>query len=180
MNIARIYYPVRTLGPGERVGIWTAGCPRRCAGCISPELLDIQNGRDLQISEILDIIDFIPGNTKSFTISGGEPFFQAEELSRLLCALLDINDDIIAFTGYTLDDLRAMDNPFVDAALAKITVLIDGRYMHELNDGVGLRGSSNQQIHIFRNHEYYSRLEQQPRSVQGVRYGDSFLNIGIP
>ena len=38
LSIARIYYPVKTLGPGNRIGIWTAGCPRRCSGCISPEL----------------------------------------------------------------------------------------------------------------------------------------------
>jgi len=73
-----------------------------------------------------------------------------------------------------------MHSSFVDEALTKCTVLIDGPYMHELNNGKGLRGSSNQQIHVFRNFERYCELEQWPRGVQGVRFGDSFLSIGIP
>ena len=40
LSIARIFYPVKTLGPGNRVGIWTTGCLRGCQGCISPELQD--------------------------------------------------------------------------------------------------------------------------------------------
>ena len=38
MYIARLLYPVRVLGPGRRVGIWFAGCSRRCRGCSNPEL----------------------------------------------------------------------------------------------------------------------------------------------
>lgn len=180
MNVSRIYYPVHTLGPGERVGIWLAGCPHCCENCISPELRESESGKELKVCEILSIIDSLPVRPKSFTISGGEPFYQAEELSNLLCALTGINDDIIVFTGYTLEDLLAMNNPFVEEALEKCTVLIDGPYIRELNDGKGLRGSNNQQFHFFRNPERYCNLEQWPRGVQGVRFGDSFLNIGIP
>ncbi|MCL2672276.1 MAG: radical SAM protein [Clostridiales bacterium] len=180
MNISRIYYPVHTLGPGERVGIWLAGCPRSCENCISPELRESESGRQFTVDEVMGIIASIPNKPKRFTISGGEPFFQAEELSRLLCALSEIRDDIIVFSGYTLEELVAMRDPSVDMALAKCTVLIDGPYIQELNDGKGLRGSGNQRIHVFRNQERYIGLEQWPRGVQGVRFGDSFLNIGIP
>lgn len=180
MNVSRIYYPVHTLGPGERVGIWLSGCVHQCEFCISPELRKSENGRQMAVHEILRIINSIPNQPKSFTISGGEPFFQADELSELLCALSDINDDIIVFTGYVLNDLIAMNHLSVNKALDKCTVLIDGPYIHNLNDGKGLRGSSNQQIHIFRNSERYGDLEQWKRGVQGVRFGNSFLNIGIP
>ena len=38
MYIARILYPVKVLGPGNRIGIWFAGCHHRCKGCSNPEL----------------------------------------------------------------------------------------------------------------------------------------------
>ena len=38
MLIARILSPVHSLGPGDRVCLWTQGCKKRCKGCISPEL----------------------------------------------------------------------------------------------------------------------------------------------
>ena len=41
MYIDRIMFPVLTLGYGQRVGIWTLGCPRKCHKCSNPELQDI-------------------------------------------------------------------------------------------------------------------------------------------
>ena len=38
MFVDRIYFPVTTLGPGERVVVWTCGCTKRCPGCANPEL----------------------------------------------------------------------------------------------------------------------------------------------
>ena len=35
--ISRIHYPVTTLGPGKRIGIWMQGCSIRCPGCISAD-----------------------------------------------------------------------------------------------------------------------------------------------
>lgn len=43
MYIARILYPVKVLGPGERIGIWMDGCEHGCIGCSNPELWDIQS-----------------------------------------------------------------------------------------------------------------------------------------
>ena len=33
--LSRIHFPVTTLGPGRRIGIWFQGCSIRCPGCIS-------------------------------------------------------------------------------------------------------------------------------------------------
>ena len=38
MYVARILYPVKVLGPGNRIGIWVSGCNHRCKGCSNPEL----------------------------------------------------------------------------------------------------------------------------------------------
>lgn len=38
MVIGRLLSPVHSLGPGERVCLWTQGCSKKCVGCISPDL----------------------------------------------------------------------------------------------------------------------------------------------
>lgn len=180
MVIKHICYPVRTLGPGNRVGIWTSGCPRKCEGCMTPELQDPQNGREMTVREILRCLSAVPATIDGVTISGGEPFMQAKEL-RALAALIsnEITDDIIVFSGYTLKELAEMNDPDVDSTLGSISVLIDGPYMDALNDGVGLRGSSNQQIYVFKHEEKYRHLNSQTRSIQSFRYGDNILLVGI-
>ncbi|WP_461325238.1 4Fe-4S cluster-binding domain-containing protein [Bradyrhizobium diazoefficiens] len=35
ISVSRIHFPVTTLGPGRRLGIWFQGCSIRCPGCIS-------------------------------------------------------------------------------------------------------------------------------------------------
>lgn len=99
LSIARIYYPVKTLGPGNRIGIWTAGCPRRCSGCISPELQRAEAGREMTAEEILRLLAAITDPVDGITISGGEPFARPEPLSRLMRALAKRWEDILIFTG---------------------------------------------------------------------------------
>ena len=68
LSIARINYPVTTLGPGNRVGIWTTGCDRNCPGCISPELQPFDERRQLSPCEIVGIIKSVPGVIDGCTI----------------------------------------------------------------------------------------------------------------
>ncbi|MEM7016481.1 MAG: 4Fe-4S cluster-binding domain-containing protein, partial [Pseudomonadota bacterium] len=48
INMARLAYPVTALGPGRRVVLWVAGCSLRCKDCITPELLDSEQGRIIE------------------------------------------------------------------------------------------------------------------------------------
>ena len=180
INLARMYYPVRTLGPGQRVGIWLAGCDRDCPECISPELKNPGSGTLVPIHEIMCHIRKISGTADGFTISGGEPFYSPHELRELVREITGITDDIIIFTGYTLKELRGLHDHDVDYILENISVLIDGPYVAELGCGTGLRGSSNQQIHVFKNEEKYRDIEQCERSMQVVVNGDRVITIGIP
>lgn len=180
MFIKRICYPVSTLGPGRRVGIWVAGCLKNCRGCMSPELRSRSGSRDIPAARVLEMIKTIGGPVDGFTISGGEPFLQAAELGVLVRLLRqNYTDDIIVYSGYTLPELRGMEAPGVSLALDNIAVLIDGPYVEELNDGRGIRGSSNQQIHVFREAADYSGLDSQPRAVQSFRYNNQILLVGI-
>lgn len=178
MKTGRIIYPLYTLGPGKRVGIWLSGCNKRCEGCANPELWDSGYGRDLSVAEIMEIIrefafaDRIDG----FTISGGEPFLQEKELTSLLSELSEVSEDILVYTGYKAEEITT--------DLSHIAVLIDGEYRQELCDGHILKGSSNQRIHYLKKgyrklYEEYIRENSDENFVQTVPYGKGMLFLGI-
>lgn len=180
ISIARIFYPVKVLGPGNRVGIWVTGCKKKCVGCISPELQSYDEKREMTISSILELLDKIPFNIDGFTISGGEPFYSPPSIRSLVSELIKINDDVLIYTGYTLDELHEMNNADVLATIKMCSAIIDGPYIHDLNNNMGIMGSSNQAIIINKYKEKYSCLESVERHFQTIKYGDSILTIGIP
>ncbi len=180
MRIKRICYPVTALGPGKRVGIWTVGCRRQCPGCMSPELRDPDSGREMTPEQILRAVQNCEP-VEGITISGGEPFDQPQallETVRLLSA--EVTNDIIIYTGYTMEALQAEIPTVLQEILGRIAVLVDGEYVEKLNDGKGLRGSSNQRIHVFRDPEKYAYMEHCERTLQIFEYKETFsLMIGI-
>ena len=180
IGIARVYYPVKTLGPGDRIGIWVAGCKKDCPSCISPEMKDPSYGRMIEVSALTEMLREQIGTAGGVTISGGEPFDQAEALAELISILFPFCEDIIVFSGYTLSELRERKDPSVDSVLSKIGMLVDGPYVEALNDGTGMRGSSNQQFHVFRHPEIYQKPEAWERKLQVVVYGDKIDSMGIP
>ena len=181
MRIKRLCYPVRVLGPGERLGIWVTGCKRNCLGCMTPELRDYKAGRDMACEDILAATKKVPGPVDGVTISGGEPFDQPEELCRLVTLLRQqLTEDILIYTGYTLEQLQARGCPATDGVLRQIAVLIDGAYVEALDDKKGLRGSSNQRIHAFREPEKYAYMEDCKRELQVFNYKNATsLIVGL-
>ena len=137
MYVARVLYPIEVLGPGKRVGIWFCGCPRRCKGCSNPELWDFQERYKTTPETVFEMIKSVSLNhtIDGFTITGGDPFYQPEELKILLGMLKEISDDILVYTGYKRAELQ-------NDLLENISVLIDGEYIEELNDNSLLKGSA--------------------------------------
>ena len=180
LSIARISYPVTTLGPGNRVGIWTTGCHRNCPGCISPELQTFDERRQLSTSEIVKMVRSVPGTVDGFTISGGEPLLRPEALKELLQELIKISDDIILFTGFTYDELLEKGDADIDSVLTLCSVLIDGPYLRDHHCEIGLRGSDNQSIRVFRHSEKYKDLDTCKRSLQVFVRDGRVITIGIP
>lgn len=180
MFIKRICYPVTTLGPGLRIGIWVTGCKKNCPGCMSPELQSKEAGRQITVEAILNMLDTVDGRVDGVTISGGEPFLQPDELKSLVRGIRErITEDIIVYSGYTLSELKEQSNQSIAAVLENISVLIDGPYVDELNDGMGIRGSSNQNVHVFHPVADYQDLAHCKRSIQSFRYNNQILLIGI-
>lgn len=175
----RVYYPVTTLGYGRRLGVWVRGCGRSCPGCISPELKE-PAGSAVDVEEV---IRRIPDDLEAdgLTISGGEPFDQPQGVLQLIRWFSgEISEDILIFTGYTIEELREFENPEIDEILRLTAVLVEGPYVEELNSGHGLRGSDNQLIIVQKFPERYRDAEHMERTVQFIGEGDHLVQIGIP
>ena len=184
MLVARILYPIEVLGHGKRIGIWISGCPHRCKLCSNPELQEPDQKYEMSLENVMNLVNNICEcfPVDGFTITGGEPFFSANDLDALVTELCDINDDVLIYSGYTLEELRKMENKAVDRILAKISVLIDGRYIAERNTGVSLRGSDNQTIHIlndsyYENYIVYTRSDV--RELQNFYTPSGIISVGI-
>lgn len=117
-----------------------------------------------------------------FTITGGDPFYQPEALQALVFKLNAISEDIIVYTGYTLEELRKGRQPVNEAILSRIAVLIDGKYIEAKNHCTPLRGSDNQQIH-FLNPKYEANYEEYindyTASIQNFNTSEGVVSVGI-
>ena len=178
MYIARILYPVHVLGPGNRVGIWFAGCPHGCEGCANPELWEQKETQNISMDTFLDLIERIGKENKidGFTITGGEPFFQHEDLTRVLKELTKWSTDILVFSGFYREELEKF------ASLDNIAVLVDGPYQKELNYGLTLRGSINQTVHILMQKyedNYKEYLLKEYSEIQNFVERESVISVGI-
>ena len=184
MNVARVLYPVEVLGPGKRVGIWLCGCRRGCRGCSNPELWEQRPEYEVTVDDIIDLVSRIDEahEIDGFTISGGEPMDQSEELSQLLLRLSEYSKDILAYTGYRIDELKDRRDPDTDVALSQIAVLIDGEYRESENTDVLLRGSANQRIHILipeMAEIYENYLSSAHNQIQNFTTSNGVVSVGI-
>lgn len=182
MYIERIIYPVLVLGIGKRIGIWVQGCPHKCKGCINPELWEQQEKNNISVKKIIDTMQKICDEREvdGFTITGGEPFFQTEELSYLLSELVKFNKEILVYTGYQKCEIQSFQNGA--SMLECIDVLIDGKYLEEQNySDLTLRGSANQKIYykddITQNK--YKEYILQGRKLQNIYSDEYMLSLGI-
>ena len=180
MYLDRILYPVTALGPGRRLAIWVAGCQRHCPGCANPELWRHYPEQEISPESLFARIQQLcPGGFDGLTITGGEPFEQAEELSRFL-SLFPVRPETLVFSGYTLRQLR--NRPECRGLLRKTDVLIDGPYVNALNDGYSvLRGSRNQSVRFLSPgvEQHYWPYLQMGRQIQNFIYDYRILSVGI-
>ncbi len=181
LNVAATTRSTRSLGPGERAVVWVQGCPFHCHGCIAPDWIPFRPARLISPEELADELLASPAVT-GLTFSGGEPMQQAAGLAALAQIARERRDlDIICFTGYRLEHLLS-DPPSGDVTnlLGQIDVLIDGPYIPSRNDGLGLRGSSNQRIIHLTSRLTAFNLEASPRQVEIHVEDGGLAVIGIP
>lgn len=182
MQIERIISDITTLGPGMRLCIWVNGCKRNCVGCVSPRLKEFAPDNEQDVIALVNQFDL--SSIDGVTISGGEPFEQVHDLWLLVDHIRKLGiDDILIYTGYTISELLNKNDSEIYKILSNIAVLIDGPYIHELNnDENNLLGSSNQKV-IYLNAQYipiYENYCKKQRSIQEITAGNILIGVGIP
>ena len=173
----------RALGPGLRSVAWVQGCPFHCPGCIAPEWIPRRPAREVPPAGLAAELLAHPGIT-GFTFSGGEPMAQAAGLAEVIRIARRHRDlTLICFTGYRLTELRDRPPaPGVAELLAQTDVLVNGRYVAARNDGRGMRGSANQEVHLLtgRLAQAAAELAGGPRRTEIRLRGRSALLVGVP
>lgn len=114
------------------------------------------------------------------TISGGEPFDQAEAVSAVIDAARCDRDWIVTcYTGYQRGALERGVRPGGSELISRLDLLVDGPYVAKLHAELRWRGSSNQRLHFLT-----SRIAARDDASAGVEVvfdavGD-FQLIGVP
>lgn len=135
-------------GPGFRYVIFTQGCKHNCKGCHNPQTHDPNGGYWADTDDIIVEITKNP-LLKGVTLSGGEPFDQAEALLDFAEKVIALGYDIFAYSGYTFEQL--LEGGKTRKAwlelLKRCSVLVDGRFEIEKRSlELLFRGSSNQRL----------------------------------
>jgi len=133
-------------GSGLRYTIFTQGCYHDCPGCHNPETHDPEGGKAMDTDEIINEFRKNP-LMSGITLSGGEPFLQAEACLELAKAAHALGKNVWAYSGYTLEELRGLGDEHIHALLDEIDVLVDGKF-HQEERSLELKycGSKNQRL----------------------------------
>lgn len=145
INLAGIIEESIVDGPGIRTVFFTQGCPRRCKGCHNSDTQPFGTGTDKTVQQCCEIAKRNP-LVKGITLSGGEPFSQAEALAQLAQRLKIEGYEIAAYTGFTFEQLFNGTKE-QQQLLRQCDIIIDGEFILEKrNLNLKFRGSSNQRV----------------------------------
>ena len=146
VNLAHTLPASRANGPGLRAVIWVQGCGMHCVGCHNPSLWRHVVRRVHPVDELARWV--LRQSGRGLTLSGGEPFEQSLALLELARIVREAGKDVVAFSGFTREQLDGGIRPFSRELLAEVDLLIDGPYEASMPAREGLRGSSNQRLHF--------------------------------
>ena len=157
LNLYKIIPLTEVEGPNKRFCLWVQGCKKHCVGCWAKETWKFGVGTDYSVEKLTELIT----NQKEIegvTFLGGEPFEQAEPLSRFAQNVKKLGLSVVCFTGYTIEELRAKNSQAVNKLLENIDLLVDGGFEKDNFDlSRPWVGSSNQR-YIFLT-DFYSPEE---------------------
>lgn len=131
-------------GPGIRMVLWTQGCIHHCPHCHNPQTWDVEGGQLYMVEDIQTQIQNAQLQS-GLTLSGGEPFLQAEALWDVVQTAKQKGLNIWAYSGFTFEEL--LRDPIKKRLLEQIDVLVDGKFIEAEKDyRLVFKGSRNQRI----------------------------------
>jgi anaerobic ribonucleoside-triphosphate reductase activating protein len=135
-------------GPGIRMVIFAQGCKHKCRGCQNPNTHAFDGGK---LVDIDNIISDVRKNSllDGVTLSGGDPFEQAEAFAELAKEVKRMGLNVITYTGYTYEQLLGFsaERKDYEELLHNTDMLIDGPFIAEEKSlQLKFRGSKNQRI----------------------------------
>lgn len=166
-------------GPGLRAVLWVQGCSLACPGCFNPRAHP-HGGQPVSVTELLARIAAAQARfgIEGITISGGEPLQQPHGLLALLDWVWEhTNLSTLVLTGYTWEEIASM-RPSAEL-LARVDVLIAGRYDQRLRLAAGLRGSTNKTVHLLTDRYTLADLDAVPAAEVIIDPGGDVVLSGI-
>jgi anaerobic ribonucleoside-triphosphate reductase activating protein len=140
---------------GIVVSLFMSGCPHHCKNCFNQETWNLNFGTEIDIDELCDKLnDLINAYDvhRDFSLLGGEPLaeYNRKNTEYIINKIKNKNPNILIYvwSGYTLKELKSMNDSSIDYILSTIDYLIDGRYEDDKKDlKLKMRGSSNQNVY---------------------------------
>jgi len=158
LNVARWIERSEANGPGERFVLWVQGCPLRCPGCHNPQFQPFRDATWMTVDDVEAKIRSVEG-IEGVTLTGGEPFAQAQALAQLCGRLRGSGLSVMAYSGFTIEQLRAEVLPLSRKLLEQVDLLLDGPYREDLPSERPWRGSGNQRL-IALTERYRAHVEE--------------------
>ena len=161
LNIHSIIPKSKANGPGIRTVVWFQGCSLNCPGCFNPATHLFSPNILTEVEELTTNIIALGSEIDGVTISGGEPFDQAEGLLELLQIVRHKSGlSVIVLSGYSHEQI--LKTPLHLKILDNIDVLIAGSYIKALSQPKNLSGSTNKTYHFISNRYSMPDFEQVP------------------
>jgi anaerobic ribonucleoside-triphosphate reductase activating protein len=151
VQVAQTVAVTEAEGPGRRFALWFQGCPLRCPGCCNPEMLPFRGGTRRAVVELVaEVEEAMRAHAiEGISLLGGEPLAHAAGAAPLAQALQAQGLTVMVYSGYTLEEARALPDPAVAELLGATDLLVDGPYVREQPETRRRWiGSANQRLHF--------------------------------
>ena len=133
-------------GQGLRLTVFTQGCPHHCKGCHNPQTHDFKGGKIVDTNDIIKLAEENP-ILDGITLSGGEPFMQAESCNDIALKAKKIGLNIWTYTGFTFEEILNSNDKNKIELLKNTDVLVDGKFIEEERSlELNFCGSRNQRV----------------------------------
>lgn len=133
-------------GPGLRFSCFVQGCVHNCPGCHNPDSHDMNAGIEMSVNDVIKEMLRSP-ITDGLTLTGGEPFIQAEDCLTLAKTAHANGMNVWAYSGWTFEYILNNGTNAQKELLKEVDVLVDGPFiLAERSLSLNWKGSRNQRV----------------------------------